>query len=1248
MNSNDVDLSYINVNNSNVDGTIPYVNFSDHIDPANSFTNCSNDFEIVNSIYNTFSSCPQSSRVETNTKIKLCNLMAWNIQGLRPKLYNREFKEFCSTFDIFSLSEIQSCTEKLMRDSFPEFEVFISRRTVCNGGGVAVFVNKTIIKFVTQIVSHADECLFFLVKRSILNESIDSDLIISFPYIAHEYSAVYNNMSIKGIELLEHNLNYIFNKVGYLPCLIAGDLNSRVGTLSDVIRSDHSEKFYNDVSDLSPIIVDIDLPERSTSDLEINLFGRDLVRFCKDNDMCILNGRLDGDRLGKTTCIANGGRSVVDYVITCKSIYNEIEEMRVNPRAESDHFPVCLSFSSKNCQNTSQIPTQSKPKYPLTYFNKVSWNENNQDNYFNNFIRSLTENKSTFFEKLANQNIDSAINLLNNCIKNSTARQYDKYKNNPKKQPGWFDRECEELKRKKFEALDRFHHTNSEPDLHFYLNSKRLFKNLCKTKKCAFNRVEAGLLLDNSLKPNSKNFWKQIKHLTTPKYEHSSNNISPREWYDYFKNILNTNIEKENENETHNEHCIDNMNMHNTVNNLNNMNDNIDEDCLNGEITEAEVNAALKNIKSGKSSLPDGIPPEFYKHNSPIYIEYLVALFNAIFISEMYPSEWAKSMIFTLHKKGSIYDINNYRGISLLNVLGKIFSHVLNARLKLWCDQNDVIPEAQAGFRSEYSTVDNIFVLQSMVQKYLGKPKGRFYILFVDFFKAFDWVDRKKLWCILNKNGCNGKMLRILKSMYSSVWASVKVLQSSPAGNEPYTDYNMYKENICLTDYFECLCGVKQGCVLSPILFSIFISEFDKEMSMSENIHGVELLSNDVKAKSLLYADDLTVFADNVKDLQRSINALESFCTKWGLKINTNKSKVIVFRNGGYLRDTEKWWLGGEKLECMTYYNYQGMLFSSRLCWSHHIETIASKGSRIVTYMKRCFSRFDGMDRITAFKVFDIKIKPILLYGAEIWGIKYYNAIEHVQIKYCKAFLGIGKTTPNCLALSELGRQPLYVDYVCKAVKYWCKLTRLNESRYARKSYIQQYRHAEMGRDNWAASIRDILFRNGFGFVWNMQEVCDVRCFIRVLRDRLCASGIQSIQSDIREKYETYLNFNPFIQSGSYIDKLYQLHKRRLITLLRTNSLPINNNLYRIQLQNNTVCTRCNINEVDDEFHFMFICPSFTVQRNLYLLPENSINPTEVNLIDILSSDKEEIINNMYLFLKSTVKLLRNNELLVD
>ena len=91
----------------------------------------------------------------------------------------------------------------------------------------------------------------------------------------------------------------------------------------------------------------------------------------------------------------------------------------------------------------------------------------------------------------------------------------------------------------------------------------------------------------------------------------------------------------------------------------------------------------------------------------------------------------------------------------------------------------------------------------------------------------------------------------------------------------------LYKENICLTDYFECLCGVKQGCVLSPILFSIFISEFDKEMSLSENIHGVELLSNDVKAKSLLYADDLTVFADNVKDLQRSINALESFCTKW-------------------------------------------------------------------------------------------------------------------------------------------------------------------------------------------------------------------------------------------------------------------------------------------------------------------------------------------------------------------------------
>ena len=174
-------------------------------------------------------------------------------------------------------------------------------------------------------------------------------------------------------------------------------------------------------------------------------------------------------------------------------------------------------------------------------------------------------------------------------------------------------------------------------------------------------------------------------------------------------------------------------------------------------------------------------------------------------------------MIFPLLKKGSIHDVNNYRGISLTNIFGKLFATILNKRLQNWCQVNELIPEEQAGFRSDYSTIDNIFVLQCLVQKYLGKPGGRFYVFFVDFFKAFDWVDRNLLWNVMQTHGCDGSMIKTLKSMYSNVMVCVKLFNQNTFCQQEQCP------NAHITEYFQSMSGVKQGCTLSPLLFSIFI-----------------------------------------------------------------------------------------------------------------------------------------------------------------------------------------------------------------------------------------------------------------------------------------------------------------------------------------------------------------------------------------------------------------------------------------
>lgn len=133
--------------------------------------------------------------------------------------------------------------------------------------------------------------------------------------------------------------------------------------------------------------------------------------------------------------------------------------------------------------------------------------------------------------------------------------------------------------------------------------------------------------------------------------------------------------------------------------------------------------------------------------------------------------------------------------------ISKIFTSVLNNRLKLWCENNEKLGEEQAGFRKNHSTTDNAFVLYTLITKYLRHKGGRFYTLFVDFEKAFDRVDRSALWHKLLTQNVSSKMVQMLKVIYADVKTCIK----TPIG---------------LTDYMCCPLGVRQGCIISPIMFT--------------------------------------------------------------------------------------------------------------------------------------------------------------------------------------------------------------------------------------------------------------------------------------------------------------------------------------------------------------------------------------------------------------------------------------------
>ena len=153
-------------------------------------------------------------------------------------------------------------------------------------------------------------------------------------------------------------------------------------------------------------------------------------------------------------------------------------------------------------------------------------------------------------------------------------------------------------------------------------------------------------------------------------------------------------------------------------------------------------------------------------------------MFNYVLKCGIFPDAWSAGLLVPLHKKGNVNVPDNYRGITLLSVLGKLFTQVLNNRLMTWADSQDVLVEAQNGFRPKHSAVDSIFILHNVINRFLVEGNS-LYSFFVDYSKAFDFLVHDNLWYKLLSCGVNGKIFNVIHSMYSTIKTKVFSLRAS-------------------------------------------------------------------------------------------------------------------------------------------------------------------------------------------------------------------------------------------------------------------------------------------------------------------------------------------------------------------------------------------------------------------------------------------------------------------------------------
>ena len=195
----------------------------------------------------------------------------------------------------------------------------------------------------------------------------------------------------------------------------------------------------------------------------------------------------------------------------------------------------------------------------------------------------------------------------------------------------------------------------------------------------------------------------------------------------------------------------------------------------------------------------------------PVLINPILKLFNLIFLKGEFPKIWNKSLITLIHKKGNKLDPSNYRGISLTSNLGKLFNKIIHARILNFVNVNSLISENQIGFKEKSRTADHIFTLKSIIDNYKTR-KNKVFAAFIDLRKAFDTVWREGLFYMLLKHNFPSKIFNIVHSMYQDTRCRIKFQNG-------------------ISPEFLSTCGVKQGDVLSPILFNLYINDLVKELN---------------------------------------------------------------------------------------------------------------------------------------------------------------------------------------------------------------------------------------------------------------------------------------------------------------------------------------------------------------------------------------------------------------------------------
>jgi hypothetical protein len=367
-------------------------------------------------------------------------------------------------------------------------------------------------------------------------------------------------------------------------------------------------------------------------------------------------------------------------------------------------------------------------------------------------------------------------------------------------------------------------------------------------------------------------------------------------------------------------------------------------------ITVEDTMREIRRLKPYSSPGADQIPPFIIKGTAELISPVLTWIFNLSLKTGVFPETWKKAIVTPVPKKGNLNHVENYRPISVLSIVAKVFEKIIFSHI--YSSLRTYIIESQHGFMTMKSTCTNLADFLSFIAPRVEYAKQVDCVYF-DFSKAFDTVPHDILMVKLELYGITGKLLEWLKSYLAKRTFQVKV-------------------GGCLSKVYDISSGVPQGSNLGPLLFLLYINDIGKN----------------IKSKIYLYADDVKICTevDTVgqhEALQDDINEIHRWSIDNRLPLNLDKTVVVSYtRKVMWKRFT--YMVGNSSITRKDVIKDLGVTFDSKLLFREHIQEMTAKARRslgLILWIGRRFQRGE-----TILHLYKAIVRPVLEYCSVIWN----------------------------------------------------------------------------------------------------------------------------------------------------------------------------------------------------------------------------------------------------------------------